>query len=82
MAIIEHKKQFDLSEAELFFCAGPQAGAGACPQGGWWPSDAMPYLRDTGVSQEDCFPYGDQQIPTDLAYLSRARGHALASEVR
>jgi C1A family cysteine protease len=63
MAIIEHKKQYDLSEAELFFCAGPQAGAGACPQGGWWPSDAMPYLRDTGVSQEDCFPYGDQQIP-------------------
>jgi C1A family cysteine protease len=63
MAIIEHNKQYDLSEAELFFCAGPQAGAGACPEGGWWPASAMPYLHDKGVSQEDCFPYSDQQVP-------------------
>jgi C1A family cysteine protease len=63
MAIIEQNKQYDLSEAELFFCAGPQAGAGACPLGGWWPSDAMPYLTNTGVGQENCFPYSDQQIP-------------------
>jgi len=63
MAIIELNKQYDLSEAELFFCAGPQAGAGACPEGGWWPSNAMPYLRNTGVSQENCFPYSDQDTP-------------------
>jgi C1A family cysteine protease len=63
MAIIEHNQQHDLSEAELFFCAGPQAGAGACPQGGWWPADAMPYLRSTGVGEESCFPYSDQHIP-------------------
>ena len=63
MAIIEYNQQHDLSEAELFFCAGPQAGAGACPQGGWWPADAMPYLRSTGVGEESCFPYSDQHTP-------------------
>lgn len=63
MAIIELNKQSDLSEAEMFFCAGPQADAGACPDGGWWPSKAMPYLRNTGVSPEDCFPYSDQDTP-------------------
>ena len=63
MAIIEHNEEHDLSEAELFFCAGPLAGAGACPSGGWWPSDAMPYLVSTGVSEENCFPYSDQDTP-------------------
>jgi C1A family cysteine protease len=63
MAIIALNQQYDLSEAELFFCAGPQAGAGACPSGGWWPSNAMSYLRDKGLSKEECFPYSDQDTP-------------------
>jgi C1A family cysteine protease len=63
MAIIENGDQYDLSEAELFFCAGPQAGAGPCPKGGWYPPQAFPYLKNNGVAEDECFRYSDQQIP-------------------
>ncbi len=45
----------DLSEAHLFYC-----GCGACCGDGMYPSQAMDYVRDTGVSDEGCFPYTAQ----------------------
>lgn len=63
MVLIEQKLELDLSEAELFYCAGPAAGAGRCPQGGWWPARALPYLHEKGLSKEDCFPYQDNSPP-------------------
>jgi C1A family cysteine protease len=56
MLIIEHNVKLDLSEAELLFCGG-----GSC--GGWWPSNAVTYLLNQGVSQETCFPYTPQNMP-------------------
>jgi C1A family cysteine protease len=50
MILIEHVATFDLSEAELLFCGG-----GSC--GGWWPSSAVTYLMNKGISLEACFPY-------------------------
>jgi C1A family cysteine protease len=53
----------DLSEASLFFCIGPNANAGRCPQGGWNVSPALDALKNTGVPDEACFPYTDQDQP-------------------
>jgi C1A family cysteine protease len=50
----------DLSEASLFFCIGPGAGAGKCPGGGWNMTPAMDGYKNTGVPDEACFPYTDQ----------------------
>jgi C1A family cysteine protease len=52
MVLIEHNVSLDLSEAELLFCGG-----GSC--GGWWPDNAIAYLRSRGISHESCFPYFD-----------------------
>ena len=46
----------DLSEADLWFCWGPNHGAGACPAGGWWPDQALPGLLG-GIVDAPCFPY-------------------------
>ncbi len=40
----------DLSEANLFFC-----GCGDC--GGWWFTHALDYFQNTGVVDEECYPY-------------------------
>lgn len=48
----------NLSEAQLFFCYGPDAAAGACPAGGWWPDAALDALRE-GVVDESRFAYTD-----------------------
>jgi len=50
----------DLSEASLFFCIGPGAGAGACPDGGWSMTPAMNGYKNTGVPDDACYPYTDQ----------------------
>jgi C1A family cysteine protease len=55
MLIIEHNVALDLSEAELQFCGG-----GSCS--GWWPSNAVTYLKANGVSHESCFPYTAQDV--------------------
>jgi C1A family cysteine protease len=47
----------DLSEADLFFC-----GAGRKCQEGWWPTDALAYVKDKGISEESCFPYQAQDM--------------------
>jgi len=57
MVLIEHNASVDLSEAELFFCGG-----GSC-QLGWWPDNAVTYLKSRGISTETCFPYHDSQMP-------------------
>jgi C1A family cysteine protease len=50
----------DLSEAQLFYCIGPQTGA-SC-ESGWWPDDAYKGAQAEGLVDEACFPYtpGDQ----------------------
>jgi C1A family cysteine protease len=45
----------DLSESHLFFCGG-----GNCTYG-WWPEGALDFARDTGIVDEACYPYTDQQ---------------------
>jgi C1A family cysteine protease len=42
----------DLSEAHLFFC-----NSGASCSRGWYPSAALDVARDTGISDEACYPY-------------------------
>jgi C1A family cysteine protease len=53
----------DLSEAHLFYCIARSQGR-TCggSTGGWWPGPAMDAFRDTGVTDEVCYPYtaGDQ----------------------
>ena len=49
----------DLSEQHIFSCGG-----GTCDQG-WWPDAAFRYLLDTGVPDEECFPYTSGQIGLD-----------------
>jgi C1A family cysteine protease len=68
MLIIEHNVSLDLSEAELLFCGG-----GSC--GGWWPSNAVTYLRNNGVSQETCFPYVATNMP--CSSCSERNGQAI-----
>ncbi|WP_228489244.1 C1 family peptidase [Raineyella fluvialis] len=46
----------DLSEAHLWYCWGPSHGAGACPDGGWWPDAAMDGLKQ-GIVDAACYPY-------------------------
>ncbi|NLE75687.1 MAG: hypothetical protein GX605_02895 [Chloroflexi bacterium] len=45
----------DLSESHLFFC-----GCGQCCDTGWTLRGAFNFVRDTGVVDEACFPYTDQ----------------------
>lgn len=58
----------DLSEAQLFFCYGPDAGAGPCPDGGWWPDAAFDALV-RGITDEVRYPYTDAhqvcRVPAD-----------------
>jgi C1A family cysteine protease len=51
----------NLSEADLFFC-----GAGKKCSQGWWPTHALNYARDKGISDEACFPYQDHDIDCNL----------------
>jgi len=53
----------DLSEAFVFFCLGPKSGAGRCPDGGWWPDDALAAMKTTGVSDEANYRYTDDNQP-------------------
>lgn len=53
----------DLSEAFVYFCLGPDAGAGACPDGGWWPHEALSAMKARGVSDEANYPYTDADQP-------------------
>ena len=55
----------DLSEVHLWFCYGPSHGAGACPDGGWWPDSSFPGLIP-GIVPSSCFPYTDQNQPCNL----------------
>jgi hypothetical protein len=68
MVLIEHNVATDLSEAELLFCGG-----GSC--GGWWPDNAVAYLKKDGVAQESCFPYQDHNMPCQTC--SRRDGEAI-----
>jgi hypothetical protein len=51
----------DLSEADLFFC-----GAGRNCQTGWWPTYALDYAKNEGISEEGCFEYEDRDMDCNL----------------
>jgi C1A family cysteine protease len=68
MLVIERNQNSDLSEAELLFCGG-----GSCQ--GWWPDNAIDYLGDQGVAQEECFPYQAHELPCQPC--SRRDGEAI-----
>ncbi|MCD6549616.1 right-handed parallel beta-helix repeat-containing protein, partial [Candidatus Micrarchaeota archaeon] len=50
----------DLSEQDLVSCIG----AGGC-YGGWPPDTALDYIQETGVVDEECFPYSAWDEPCD-----------------
>ena len=52
----------NLSEAFVFFCLGPKNGAGACPDGGWWPEEALTAMK-SGVSDEANYRCADATDP-------------------
>jgi len=74
MVIIEHDVRTDLSEAELLFCGG-----GSC--GGWWPSGAVTYMTNKGVSHEECFPYRDHNMPCHTCCRRDAEAIAIRQSV-
>lgn len=49
----------NLSESYAFNCLGPDHGAYPCPDGGWWPHQALSAMK-SGVADEANFPYIDQ----------------------
>lgn len=57
--------QVDKSEAHLWFCYGPNMGAGACPAGGWWPDQSYTALQQ-GITDAACFPYTASPQPCRL----------------
>lgn len=58
---IHDKEEVDLSEAQLFFCAGGRCETGA------YPSRLLDYLRDKGVQIEAVFPYRPVNRPCHVA---------------
>ena len=54
-AIIKWKigQSVDLSEAQVFFCTGSSCDSGM------YVSTALNYMKNSGVADENCFPYGD-----------------------
>ena len=53
----------DLSEAYAYFCLGPDHGAAPCPDGGWWPDDALTAMHHGGITDELNYPYTDVDQP-------------------
>lgn len=62
----------DLSEAHLFFCYGPDGGAGRCPSGGWYPDAALDAVLN-GVVDEECFPYTPDDQECNLCPDAQSR---------
>ena len=52
--------QSDLSEAQLFYCIA--ASQDCTCETGWWPDPALNAYQNSGIVDENCFPYtaGDQ----------------------
>ena len=63
IAAKEPALRVDLSEAYAFFCLGPDHGAAPCPDGGWWPDDALTAMHQSGITDELNYPYTDQNQP-------------------
>jgi hypothetical protein len=53
-------KEIDLSEMNLFMCAGRTCEG---ESGGWLNGSACDYLMNNGASDENCWPYQDQTMP-------------------
>lgn len=62
----------NLSEAHLWFCYGPEAWAGTCPDGGWWPEAALDELKK-GVADEAAYRYTDAHQACKVAPTWRTK---------
>lgn len=67
----------DLSEAHTFFC-----GCGECCMRGWWPHEALGYIAEHGISDEECFPYSGRDVPCNPCPDCRERAVDLTGWVR
>jgi hypothetical protein len=74
MLLIERNIETDLSEAELQFC-----GHGDCS--GWWPYEAINYLKNNGVAHESCFPYQDHTLPCVTCSLRDGEAITVTTDV-
>ena len=74
MVLIERNIETDLSEAELHFC-----GHGSCT--GWWPIDAVNYIKSHGVGHESCFPYQDHSMPCVTCSLRDGEAITVSTDV-
>ncbi len=63
IAAKEPALRVDLSEAYVYFCLGPDHGAIPCPDGGWWPDDALAAMHHGGVTDELNYRYSDVDQP-------------------
>lgn len=63
--------QFDLSEADLYYCKGGPTGVNC--NTGWLPSQALPYCTNPGIVDEKCFPYSAGDQPCKLCADSASR---------
>lgn len=52
----------DLSEAYAYHCLGRTHGAIPCPEGGWWPEEALAAMK-SGITDESNYPYTDEAQP-------------------
>ncbi|MFT4294812.1 MAG: C1 family peptidase [Micropruina sp.] len=52
----------DLSEAYAYHCLGATHGAIPCPEGGWWPDEALAAMK-AGITDELNYPYTDDAQP-------------------
>lgn len=52
----------NLSEAYVYHCLGASNGAIPCPDGGWWPHQALTAMR-SGVTDDANYPYTDKAQP-------------------
>jgi hypothetical protein len=75
MVLIERNIETDLSEAELHFC-----GHGVCWPG-WWPIDAVNYVKSHGVAHESCFPYQDHNMPCTTCSLRDGEAITVSTDV-
>jgi len=55
----------DLSEAQLFYCDACAQEHRNCDIG-WWPDNALHFMTDLGVADENCFPYNPGNQPCNV----------------
>ena len=60
MILINSGKSLSLSEAHLFYCYAEHMGRRCSgPSSGWTPEEALPYIKNFGIVDTACYPYGN-----------------------